>query len=153
MQNKIRTALYRPFFTQYLYFDKTRTYNEDVHLIPKFFPEGDSENLVICIPDKGKPEMFSTIITDITPDLHVIEQSQFFPLHTYNNNRLDGGGGVEEQMHRKSHHHHSIQIRRKALRIYHRYYPRPRSHSSRTVLPVLLLQGGSPAARISSTLH
>ena len=81
--NKIRVSMYRPFLKQYLYFDITRYYNEDVHLIPKLFPKERSENLTICIPDKGKTGMFSVLITNIIPDLHIIEQSQCFPLYIY----------------------------------------------------------------------
>lgn len=84
-ENKIRISLYRPCFKQYLYFDSTRTYNGEVYRIPKFFPENYSKNLIICVSDKGKIGVFSTLITDVTPDLHIIEQSQCFPLYTYEN--------------------------------------------------------------------
>ena len=79
-QEKIRTALYRPFFKQYMYFDKA--YDHRRYLIPTFFPKGDSENLSIVVPDKGIGEKFSGLMTDTTPDLHVIAQSQVFPLKT-----------------------------------------------------------------------
>ena len=82
-RNTIRIALYRPFFKQYLYFDDI--YNERQSQIPKIFPENYSKNLVICIADKGKKDIFSTIVTDVTPDLHIIEQSQCFPLYVYEN--------------------------------------------------------------------
>ena len=84
-KNKIRIALYRPFFKQNLYYD--RTFINSIHRIPQFFPEKYSKNPVICISDKGKIGMFSTLITDITPDLHIIEQSQCFPLYVYENNK------------------------------------------------------------------
>ncbi len=86
-QNKIRNVLYRPFFKQYLYFDKV--FNHMQALIPKFFPENESENLVIAVPDKGIGEKFSALVTDKTPDLHLIAQSQIFPLKT----KKSGGGG------------------------------------------------------------
>ena len=79
--NKIRIACYRPFFKQYMYFDDV--FNGVVYRIPQFFPENYSKNPVICISDKGKIGMFSTLITNITPDLHIIEQSQCFPLYVY----------------------------------------------------------------------
>ena len=98
---KIRISIYRPFFKQYLYFDDSRFYNEDVHLIPKFFPKNNSENLTIAIPDKGTGEKFSTIITNKTPDLHVIAQSQVFPfktkmLHSRERERERGREGERE---------------------------------------------------------
>ena len=39
------------------------------------------------MPDKGKIGMFSTLIIDIVPDLHIIEQSQCFPLYVYENGK------------------------------------------------------------------
>lgn len=84
-QSKIRIALYRPFFKQYMYFDEI--YNETQLQIPKFFPENYSKNLVICIPAKGKIGIFSTLIADVTPDYHIIEQSQCFPLYIYENGK------------------------------------------------------------------
>ncbi len=81
-ESKIRIALYRPFFKQFLYFDNI--FNPRQGIVPKAFPNDDSENLGICVSDKGKTDIFSALITDITPDLHLIEQSQYFPLHVYN---------------------------------------------------------------------
>ena len=84
--NKIcmRRSLYRPFFKQYLYFDDIL--NNSVYRIPSLFPKNQSKNLIICVPDKGKTGMFSVVITALIPDVHIIEQSQCFPLYTYENN-------------------------------------------------------------------
>ena len=78
-RNKIRLALYRPFFKQYLYFDKV--FNERQSQIPKFFPSGDS-NLVICVPDKFAGH-FSAFVTNTTPDLELVHHGQCFPLYVY----------------------------------------------------------------------
>ena len=80
-KRKIRMALYRPFFKQYVYFDE-KTFINVVYKIPSLFPATNSENLVICIPHKFSGN-FSTLITDITPDLHIIAANQCFPLYTY----------------------------------------------------------------------
>ena len=80
-KNQIRISLYRPFFKQYSYFDKIFIHR--LFQMRHIFPKGDSENIAIIIPDKGKSGIFSTIVTDITPDLHLIEQSQCFPLRIY----------------------------------------------------------------------
>ena len=77
----IRIALYRPFFKQYIYFD-SKTFIERSGRIPLFFPKARSENLVICVPHKFSGN-FSTLITEITPDLHIIAANQCFPLYTY----------------------------------------------------------------------
>ena len=80
-KSQIRTAMYRPFFKQYVYFEEkvfiTRSYK-----IPLFFPKAQSENLVICVPHKFT-DSFSTFITDITPDLEIVHHGQCFPLYTY----------------------------------------------------------------------
>ena len=82
--NKIRIAMYRPFFKQYLYFDNV--FNSAMYRIPQFFPENYSKNLVILIPYKytGLPSVF---ITDVTPDLQIVRNGQCFPLYVYENNK------------------------------------------------------------------
>jgi len=82
-ESSIRKALYKPFFKQHLYFDLV--YNGAVYKIPIVFPRRDSNNLVICVPYKFTGE-FSALITDVTPDLHIIHANQCFPLYTYANN-------------------------------------------------------------------
>ena len=82
----IRTVLYRPFFKQQLYFDPV--FVSDKALIPSsLFPSGDTKNPTIIVPDKIKGN-FSTFITDVTPDLHILETSQCFPLYAYD--KADG---------------------------------------------------------------
>lgn len=77
---KIRVALYRPFFKQYLYFDAI--FNSRPGIVPQAFPKQDSKNIVICVPYKFSGEL-SVLVTDITPDLHIIEANQCFPLYVY----------------------------------------------------------------------
>ena len=77
----IRLSLYRPFFKRYLYFSPIL--NNSIYKIPQLFPKENSENMVIIIPYKGK--QFSALISDITPDLHVIEANQCFALYRYEN--------------------------------------------------------------------
>ena len=79
----IRTALYRPFFKQYVYFEK-KAFIHRPYKIPLFFPKARSENLVICVPYKFTGN-FSAFITNITPDLQIIFNGQYFALYTYNN--------------------------------------------------------------------
>ena len=75
-EGRIRTALYRPFFKQLVHLDVFVSTPND---IPKFFPRGDMKNPAIMVPDKIKGE-FSAMITDTTPDRHIHEASQAFPL-------------------------------------------------------------------------
>ena len=81
-QAKIRTALYRPFFKQMLYFD--HIFNPRQGIVPFAFPHGDSQNLVICVPYKFTGN-FSAFVTNITLDLELVHHSQCFPLHVYEN--------------------------------------------------------------------
>ena len=77
----IRMAMYRPFVRQHYYFD--RNFNDMMYQIPKLFPNPQSSNLVICVSGIGA-KTFSTFITDIIPDLHILESgSQCFPLYYY----------------------------------------------------------------------
>ena len=80
--SKIRIASYRPFFKQYLFFD--RVFNHMQASMPRFFPCNDTKNPTICVPDKFMGE-FYTLITDVTPDLEFIHHGQCFPLHFYEN--------------------------------------------------------------------
>lgn len=75
---KIRPALYRPFFKQYLYFDSILIQRK--YQLTKLFPEKDSKNLVIIIPYKYKGS-HSVFITDIIPDLSVVAPGQCFTLY------------------------------------------------------------------------
>ena len=86
INEKIRTIQYRPFFKQFLYFDNV--FNQEMGQIPKFFPENNSKNLVICIPYRITGR-FSVFITNIAPDLELVHHGQCFPLYTYENNAKD----------------------------------------------------------------
>lgn len=74
-KNKLRIALFRPFFKQFLYFDPI--FIAAKYRIPSFFPD-NAKNPTIITPDKAGT--FSTIITDGTPDLNNIAPNQSFPL-------------------------------------------------------------------------
>ena len=80
--SKIRHAIYRPFFKQWLYFDSARVFNNEIYQIPKLFPNNDVKNLTICVPHKFVGE-FYVFITDTTPDLEVVHHAQCFSLYNY----------------------------------------------------------------------
>ena len=80
-RRRIRTAIYRPFFKQYLYFEE-KAFIHRPALIPSFFPMRQSKNLVICVPYKSTGN-FSTLITDNIPDFNIIAPTQCFSLYTY----------------------------------------------------------------------
>lgn len=78
--NAFRIASYRPFTKQRLYFDKQ--WIERTLRIPLIFPTASSNNKVICLTLAGN-KGFSVLITNVTPDLHLIGDSQCFPLYIY----------------------------------------------------------------------
>ena len=81
-EDKIRSSLYRPFFKQYTYFDKT--FHGGGHIMQDFFPKNYSKNLTICVPYRSNKQ-FSVFITDITPDLQIVSNGQYFPFYRYEN--------------------------------------------------------------------
>jgi predicted helicase len=80
--NNIVNSLYRPFNKQWLYFD--RRLNEIVSQMPRIFPHAQSENKVIALTGKGSRNGFSVLITNVLPDLNMLEAgAQCFPLYLY----------------------------------------------------------------------
>ena len=77
----IRPALYRPFFKQCVYFEE-KAFIHRPYKMALLFPKKHSKNMVICVPYKFI-DNFSTLITDLTPDLEVVHHSQCFPLYIY----------------------------------------------------------------------
>ncbi|TAE22392.1 MAG: DNA helicase [Candidatus Kapaibacterium sp.] len=84
-ENKIRTALYRPFCKQSVFFDKIM--NEEVRRWENFMPniQAEQENRVIFVPNKGGRLPFWCFISNNIVDLALtsLDASQCFPLYTY----------------------------------------------------------------------
>lgn len=76
-----REILYRPYSKQHGYFNKQL--NDMVYQLPKLFPTPETENLVICMTGLGTKKEFSTLISDIIPDVQLIANGQCFPLYYY----------------------------------------------------------------------
>jgi predicted helicase len=94
-EDKVRSALYRPFCRQWLYFD--HVLNERAYQLPHIFPTPTSEieNTVIVVSDHGYRSHFSAICTNLIPELHFMAASdafQCFPYYVYNE---DGSGRRE----------------------------------------------------------
>ena len=79
-KSSLRLAMYRPFFKQNLYF--SNELNEMVLKMPYIFPHSSIKNQVICLSLSGS-KGFSTLISAFLPDLHLIGDSQCFPLKLY----------------------------------------------------------------------
>jgi len=74
-------ALYRPFTKQWLYSNKS--WNWSRHLMPKYFPNEDAENVVICLTGMGSTKSFCAFVTNTLPDLEVVSKGQCFPRYLY----------------------------------------------------------------------
>ncbi len=87
-----RVASYRPF--QYQWQAYSRFWNEVVYKIPRLFPTGEhGENRVICTSNG------TVYITETTPDLHFIGDTQCFPLYWYEEKDVDLFGGRTLERH------------------------------------------------------
>lgn len=86
--SKIRLAQYRPFAKRFLYFDKLAV--DATSLQPYIFPNGTvDENMVISLTGTSPEKPFMTIMTNITPDLHLVGAgagAQTFPFYVYDEN-------------------------------------------------------------------
>ena len=80
----IRKTAYRPFIVTNCYADYT--FAQVKAQQDRIFPDGSSENRVICVPNKGSKNPFSVLMTDTMPDMHFIEAAQCFPLWLYPKN-------------------------------------------------------------------
>lgn len=77
----IRSAMYRPFFKQNVYFGESFIHR--MGQMKEFFSTPAHKNLVICVCGVGVTKDFTCIISDTLPDLELIGKSQCFPLYWY----------------------------------------------------------------------
>jgi predicted helicase len=80
-EDYVFTAMYRPFFKQHVYFSKEL--NDMTYQLPKLFPSYTTKNLTICVSGIGGGKDFSTLITEVLPDLQFQFNGQCFPLYYY----------------------------------------------------------------------
>ena len=79
--DRVYIAMYRPFFKQYLYFD--RSLNHRVYRQLSFFPTKEKANIVICLAGVGRNKEYSLFISSYVSDLQLIANGQCFPLYWY----------------------------------------------------------------------
>lgn len=85
LSDKIALSAYRPYCLQNIYLTKDFIY-EYSFVATKMFPNPNLKNFVICVSGVGVTKDFSTIITNVIPDLELIGKSQCFPLYYYEEN-------------------------------------------------------------------
>lgn len=83
----LREGMYRPFFKQYVYFN--RTLNNCVYQLPTLFPDNTHPALAIYITGAGASKGFSSLITDVLPNYHTLDTGQCFPLYWYDESTSD----------------------------------------------------------------
>jgi predicted helicase len=79
--NDVVKTLYRPYTSQWIYFNKT--WNWSRYLVPYMKPSDDQKNLMISLSGTGSNNVFSLVITDIIPSHDLIAKGQCFPLYLY----------------------------------------------------------------------
>ncbi|MCL1908977.1 MAG: hypothetical protein FWG12_06375 [Holophagaceae bacterium] len=85
--DRIATALYRPFTRNQLYLGEMMIHRRGQ--FDHFFPNPDSENLLILVPGIGAHAYFSCLIASSPADLGTLGTAQCFPLYWY-----EAGGSV-----------------------------------------------------------
>ncbi|HLV31439.1 MAG TPA: type ISP restriction/modification enzyme [Chitinispirillaceae bacterium] len=78
-ENCLQIGHYRPFFKQNIYFN--RKLNNCIYQQYKHFPNVELGNIVICV--SGTNKGFYSFIANCIPDLHLIGDTQAFPLYYY----------------------------------------------------------------------
>ena len=91
---KIVTGVYRPFSQQVAYFDKHL--NHERGRTPLMFPTSHQDNIGIILTGAASHYEFTPFISDLLPNLHVLDTAQVFPRWTYlpaeaSDGRLDLG--------------------------------------------------------------
>ncbi len=82
----ITSAMYRPFCKKWLYYDSLL--NDRPGYFDRIFPSFVTEqnNCVIVVSDHGHRSPFSTLVTQVIPDMHLLATTdafQCFPYYTY----------------------------------------------------------------------
>ena len=94
----IAKSLYRPFTKEWVYANKT--WNWTRHLMPRYFPDAEVQNRLICVSGVGARNGFSALISATLPDVNSMEAgAQCFPLYLYED--LEHGSPVLGQKNRE----------------------------------------------------
>jgi predicted helicase len=83
---KFRTSLYRPYTTEYLFFD--RVLIEEVYRLPLMLPitKTEADNRLVCVTSVGSEKPFMALVSNRLPNYHLAGAgcgTQVFPFYTY----------------------------------------------------------------------
>jgi predicted helicase len=81
-KEKVRVGLYRPYCSQFIYFDRILIHR--VSQFPHIFSNVETENKLICVTAVGNKKPFQCLATNVISDLHLTGDSQCFPFYVYN---------------------------------------------------------------------
>lgn len=84
---EIRLVMYRPFCKKYVAYNKPIIHR--LSCWDKIYPENNTDNLVMCVSGAPIKKGFSVLMTHCIQDLHMMENSQSFPLYMFD--RIDEG--------------------------------------------------------------
>lgn len=84
--------MYRPYQKQWTYYDGM--FNHRVGQMPQIFPNPMVENTVICITGVGSQRGYSVFISNVMPDIQIVQNGQCFPLKIYEKSNIGMGGGL-----------------------------------------------------------
>lgn len=86
----LRISAYRPFQKQMSYF--SGALNERRYQLPSMFPTPNHKNIGIVLTGPASHFEFTPFITDLLPNLHVLDTGQFFARWTYEKAEPSDGG-------------------------------------------------------------
>lgn len=86
-EKSIRKAVYRPFFKQWAYFNKSL--NERTAQLNKIFPKHDTKNRIICSTGTGEDQIFSVLMCDCITEYKTHYNGQNYPLKLFEIDDLD----------------------------------------------------------------
>lgn len=78
---KILVGLYRPFCSQYVYYDALL--NHERSQLPSMFPTSEHRNVGFVLTGSASHYDFGLVGTDLLPNLHTLDTGQFFPRFTW----------------------------------------------------------------------
>ncbi|WP_138846405.1 DEAD/DEAH box helicase [Rhodococcus pyridinivorans] len=87
--DRVVTGSYRPFNPQFFYSDAVL--NERQSKVPSIFPTDTHRNIGIVVTGPSSHFEFTPFITDLPPNLHVLDSAQFFPRWVFQKIENDDG--------------------------------------------------------------
>ena len=110
---RIRPGLYRPFFRQWVYFDPSRSLNEEIYQLSRIYPTPETRNACILVSGRASHD-FAVLASDLLPNFHTLDTSRVFPRYIYQRRQagLSGVGANSESLFSGAAHENPDRLRR-----------------------------------------